>query len=161
MVSSSYTIIPPSTTSLSCPSTSFATILIQLAISFQSYQHLRLYCLPSLIILSLNTSWFSPYKFHHIILGFLCLISLLIHLLIQIACTTTLCWVVMLTPGIILQSLQHLLSTFLVRMKSMRLTFVPLLKVIKCDSLFLNQVFDNIKSCGVCKIWDSITWFIP
>ena len=117
--------------------TSPATLLIWLTIYFHifstssSRSHF-----PSLIILFVNTSCFSPFKPHHLILGFLSLISLLFHLLMQISCTTNRCWVITLSPNITLPSLQNLLSTFRIIMISIGLVFVPLLKVIKCNSLF-------------------------
>jgi hypothetical protein len=46
--------------------------------------------LPSLIILSINTTCFSPFDPNHLILGFLYLIYLLFHLLIQICSITQL-----------------------------------------------------------------------
>ena len=76
--------------------------------------------LPSLIILSLNMSYFSSFKFYHLILGFLCLIPLTLHFLIQISNTfTTICWVIKLSLSIMLQPLQH----------KNEITLVPLLKM--------------------------------
>lgn len=76
--------------------------------------------LPSLIILSLNMSYFSSFKFYHLILGFLCLVPLTLHLLIQISnIATTICWVIRLSLGITLQPLQY----------KGEITLVPLLKM--------------------------------
>ena len=76
--------------------------------------------LPSLIILSLNMSYFSSFKFYHLILEFLCLIPLTFHLIIQISNTfTTICWVIKLSLGIMLQLLLH----------KDEITLVPLLKM--------------------------------
>ena len=64
---------------------------------------------------------------------------------------SNLCWVFTISLGLTSQSLQHLLSNFWVGMNSIWLTLVPLLKIIKCETLFLNQVFVDIKSYIIAK----------
>ena len=95
----------------------------------------------SYAIRSIKTPWLSSFSRHHLILGSNLRLIFLNLLLIRISKTKSLYWVTTLSHGTILQSLQQHLSTFLVKIKSIWLAVDPLLKVIKWDSLFINQVF--------------------
>lgn len=119
---------------LDSPKTSFATDVIQWAISF----YIELASSPnfhsvSLIILSLNITCLSLFKFHHLILGSLAPSLPSLNTKIEYSKSMLGCYTL---SRYTLQSLKYFWSARRVRKKSIWLTLEPLLKVLKCESLF-------------------------